>query len=228
MDNTGRMPNIQNFDKIDNLISVIAKLLVQFAEVKGSLEGKCESEVVVKLESRVMALESRADKSESVIEQFGTLGSKVEGILKHMQDDSVKDCVERVLDTKTREDKEEEEERSKRKCNIVMFNVAESTEQDVSERQEYDIVSVTEVLNELDVESSVANPVRLGPKKDNSSWPRPLRVTVKDEETKMENIEAGKKLDSLQEGETQDCLPEEGHDTNGEATGCRTEEEPER
>lgn len=99
-----------------------------------------------------MALESRADKSERVIEeQFGTLSSKVEGILKHMQDDSVKDCVERVLDTKTREDKEEEEERSKRKCNIVMFNVAESTEQDVSERQEYDIVSVTEVLNELDV-----------------------------------------------------------------------------
>jgi len=136
MDNTGRMPNIQNSDKIDNLISVIEKLLVQFAEVKGSLEGKCESEVVVKLESRVMALESRADKFESVIEeQFGTLCSKVEGILKHMQDDSVKDCVERVLDTKTREDKEEEEERSKRKCNIVLFNVAESTEQDVSDWQ---------------------------------------------------------------------------------------------
>jgi len=137
MDNTGRMPNIQNSDKIDNLISVIEKLLVQFAEVKGSLEGKCESEVVVKLESRVMALESRAEKSESMIEeQFGTLSSKVEGILKHMQDDSVvKDCVERVLDTKTREDKEEEEERSKRKCNIVLFNVAESTEQGVSDRQ---------------------------------------------------------------------------------------------
>lgn len=39
MDNTGRMPNIQNSDKIDNLISVIEKLLTQFAEVKGSLEG---------------------------------------------------------------------------------------------------------------------------------------------------------------------------------------------
>jgi len=43
----------------------------------------------------------------------------------------------------------------------------------------------------------------------------------------MENIEAGKKLDSLQGGETQYYLPEEGHDTNGEATGRRTEEEPE-
>jgi len=43
----------------------------------------------------------------------------------------------------------------------------------------------------------------------------------------MENIEAGKKLDSLQGGETQDYLPEEGHDTN-EETGCGTQEEPER
>ena len=195
MYNTGRMPNIQNSDKIDNLISVIENLQVQFAEIKSSFEGKCESEVVVKLESRVMALESRADKSESVIEeQFGTLSSRVEGILKHMQDDSVKDCVERMLDTKTREDKEEKEERSKRKCKIVLFNVAESTEQDVSERQEYDIVSVTEVLNELDAESSIANPVRLGPKIDNSSWPRPLRVTVKDEETKWKILKQAKNL----------------------------------
>jgi len=44
----------------------------------------------------------------------------------------------------------------------------------------------------------------------------------------MENIEAGKKLDSLQGGEIQDYIPEEGHDTNGEATRCGTEEEPER
>jgi len=44
----------------------------------------------------------------------------------------------------------------------------------------------------------------------------------------MENIEAGKKLDSFQGGETQDYLPEEGHDTNGEATGRGTEEERER
>ena len=76
----------------------------------------------------------------------------------------------------------------------MLFNVAESTEQDVSERQEYDIVSVTEVLNELDVESSIANPVRLGPKKGNSSWPRPLRVTVKDEETKWKILKQAKNL----------------------------------
>jgi len=44
----------------------------------------------------------------------------------------------------------------------------------------------------------------------------------------MENIEAGKKLDSLQGGEIQDYLPEEGHDTNGEATGRGTEKELER
>ena len=30
------------------------------------------------------------------------------------------------------------------------------------------------------------------------------------------------------EEKLKDYLPEEGHDTNGEATGCRTEEEPER
>jgi len=41
-------------------------------------------------------------------------------------------------------------------------------------------------------------------------------------------LKQAKNLTDSREEKLKDYLPEEGHDTNGEATGCRTEEEPQR
>ena len=117
-----------------------------------------------------------------------------------------------------------EADRSRRKCNIVLFNVAESTSDDVAERRDYDATSVIEVLRELDAPSTVSNLVRLGLKKDNASWPRPLRVTVSDEDTKWKILKNAKN-DTVGGGEIQDHLPEEGHDTFGETAGLGVTEE---
>jgi len=64
---------------------------------------------VAKLDSRVHALESKLEKSSTALEnKIVLLSSKVDGIVQQSceRDNTVKDCVERVLDDKTREVKE--------------------------------------------------------------------------------------------------------------------------
>ena len=69
-----------------------------------------------------------------------------------------------------------------------MFNIGESTKEDVEDRKLYGLTHLSEadrLLNtELNAGTTVTNPVRLGPKRQDSKYPGPLRKTVEDEETK--------------------------------------------
>ena len=53
----------------------------------------------------------------------------------------------------------------------------------------------TELIeSELNVQTGVGNPVRLGKKQPNSKYPRPLRVTVDSEQLKWKVLKASKNL----------------------------------
>ena len=83
----------------------------------------------------------------------------------------------------------------RRKENIIVFNIGESTSDDVVDRKLYDLSEADRLLNtELNVEATVTNPVRLGLKRKDSKYPRPLRITVDDEETKWKILKAAKNL----------------------------------
>jgi hypothetical protein len=87
------------------------------------------------------------------------------------------------------------QDRDRRKNNIIIFNVGECTSDITDVRKEYDMAEVTELLaNEMNVLTSVMNPVRLGPKKENMQWPRPLRITVDSESTKWKILKESKNL----------------------------------
>ena len=74
---------------------------------------------------------------------------------------------------------DEQSERSKRECNLIVHNIPESEDVDTDERKLLDISKVKEVLEYLDVSSSQGNteskPLRLGKTEDSSTKPRLLR-----------------------------------------------------
>ena len=51
----------------------------------------------------------------------------------------------------------------------------------------------------MNVLTPVLNPVRLGPKKENMQWPRPLRITVDSESTKWKILKESKNLPASRE-----------------------------
>ena len=77
----------------------------------------------------------------------------------------------------------------------MVFNIKESTSDDVDDRKLYDLSEADRLLNnELNIGATVTNPVRLGLKREDSKYPRPLRITVNDEEAKWKILKAAKNL----------------------------------
>jgi hypothetical protein len=74
-----------------------------------------------------------------------------------------------------------------------VFNIGESTSDDVDDRKLYDLSKADRLLNtELNAGTTVTNPVRLGPKRQDSKYPRPLRIIFEDEETKWKILKSAK------------------------------------
>jgi hypothetical protein len=86
-------------------------------------------------------------------------------------------------------------DRERRKTNIILFNVAESTTDDTETRKQHDADEVSCMLStELNIQTVVDKPVRLGPKIQGSKWPRPLIVSVGSEEAKWQILKESKNL----------------------------------
>ena len=100
--------------------------------------------------------------------------------------ESLEKKIEEVVARKLSEVQEERGEREKRKDNIILVNVPESTGEDNEDRKKEDIEKTKEIIRkacpDIPTDISVTEPVRLGkPEKDKT---RLLRVKVDSEETK--------------------------------------------
>lgn len=87
----------------------------------------------------------------------------------------------------------EMKERDRRKSNLLLFNVEESSAESLEERKSYDTEKVRDLFRELDLtnEVSFSKPVRLPksklPKFANN--PRPLRITLNSEDERREVLQ---------------------------------------
>jgi len=90
-------------------------------------------------------------------------------------------------------------ERERRKNNIIVFNIEESSKDDSEKRKQDDKAAVHDILFELNIATELSNPVRLGPKRDGSSYPRPMRITVEDEAMKWNVLKEAKNLRNARE-----------------------------
>ena len=166
-------------EKLDAAIKLMEQMLERTQIIEQRLQGieqrnadKADVSVVNQLELRVEKLELEINLRLSVVPDKTV--SADHGIEENLN---------------------ELKEREKRKNNLIVFNIPECNSTDCNERKQYDASEVGCILNlELGLHTSVDNPVRLGPKSDNSKWPRPLKVTVEDESVKWNVLKMAKNL----------------------------------
>lgn len=181
------MLNCKNEEK-DDRIGYITEMLEQLLDRSKAYEQRLETvEQVLDGKANKDSLDDLALRVEAV-EHIMKYEGKHSDIEKHQES---KDTIE-YKDTE--KNIKEIQERDKRKCNVVVFNVQESTDEDREVRIQYDSDKVQEIMTELKISTTVANPVRLGPKTTESKWPRPLRVTVENEEAKWKILKESKNL----------------------------------
>ena len=98
--------------------------------------------------------------------------------------------IEEVVGGKVKEYMEQNEEKDKRKLNIIICNLPESPAESPEERQNDDLERVRDLVGKIsDVQrNEVNNPVRLGKIQiGTNAKPRLLRMVVKTVEAKKEN-----------------------------------------
>jgi hypothetical protein len=114
------------------------------------------------------------------------------GLLKG---EALEQKIEEVVDKKLAEVMEEQKEVEKRKLNLIIWNMKESTKVEVAEKKEDDLLAAKSLLEKLVPleDDDVVDPVRLG-KVSVGKRPRMLRVTLKREEKKREILRKAPEL----------------------------------
>ena len=136
------------------------------------------------------SLESKVD---SLMEMIRTMGAKIQALEKASRDSNGQSFEERVtqlVDKRIEEAVEEKEEKEKRKLNLILVNVPESTKQDPKERHSEDLAEAKMLFEKVcaeEIEIEVSEPVRLG-QVNLGKRPRMLRVKVKNEDQKKQDI----------------------------------------
>lgn len=160
-------------------------------QVEADIQSKADIQHVVSLE---MALDAKAEKikleqlEEKVLTMERNIGPAIAGAQNSGE-------LPKEPPTTVNESVSELRDREARKDNLVIFNIPESQNDDAEDRKLHDISTVIELFDyELDIQTTATNPVRLGKKQQNARYPRPLRVTVEDEQMKWKVLKASKNL----------------------------------
>ena len=162
--------------KADNLIEERCKmyceeLKLEISQVKSNLESKI-SNVEIKFSNEAQSLKAQIEASESGIER------KIQEKLSSSADQNIKEM----------------EERERRKCNIMIFNMPESGSQDKDECIMHDKKLVNQILEEIEIPAKVCNMYRVGGSE--SSNARPLRVILASADEQKKVLNAAVKLKS--------------------------------
>jgi len=165
-----------NPDKMDRLVTMVEKLLDKLADFEGKMNDKCDV-VSNELDARLKILEDRFAKQEQELpERFDAFKSNVTSQLEEKISKSV------ILDNS--KNANEDKEIDKRKNNMIIYKVPEVTASSSDERNEADLVYVTQLLENVFQVKPETNGIeklfRLGRWVDSSDVPRPLLVGFKD------------------------------------------------
>jgi hypothetical protein len=115
-----------------------------------------------------------------------------QGLLKG---EALEQKIEEVVDRKLAEALDEQREVDRRKKNLIIWNLKESTKLEIAEKKEEDLESAKTLLRKLVPleDDEVIEPVRLG-KAQIGNRPRLLKITMKSEEKKREVLKKAPEL----------------------------------
>ena len=108
--------------------------------------------------------DNRLDKLLDLIPLVHSLGNRLENLEKGLMGEKLEEKIEEVVDRKLSEMIEEKNEIEKRKNNLIMVSIKESTKVDIEARKRDDLHAANTVLRSLVAltEDEVVEPVRLG------------------------------------------------------------------
>ena len=163
--------------RMDEMVGTMSK---QIDELRNAMNKNPEKS---KTWSSVVAVEKKVDKI-------------IEAVEKQKGDsDQLQGCVQNAVRMELQEDKEEMEEINKRKNNIIIHGLRESSDADGNTRNLFDEEVVTDLLHELKCDTvSVQEIIRLGKFEADKDKPRPVKLVVSSEQQKEKVLYSTKNL----------------------------------
>jgi len=198
------LPARDNHDKLEEIVSVMGKLMDKLCHIENRLDGKADVQQLSDIEAKMNAVASKMDNIEQEVQEMKRS--------KKTDETQVIDCVERVLVARSKESVEEEAEKAKRKTNVIVHGLSESNASEASEREEDDLGLIATMLHEMkcdDVEA--VQTVRLGRRPDANDntvtqKPRPLKLVLRTEEKKTQVLASAKNLRLIKDGGWKDVF----------------------
>jgi len=167
----------QTTDKLDALVTMVEKLLDKLADFEDKIKEKSDVAITNQIDMRLKILEDRFAKQEDELpDRLAALKSNV---TSHLEEKISKSAIQdnsKIVN--------EDAEIEKRTKNIIIYRAPEVEANSAEERNDGDLVYVTELLENVfhvtPDTNSIEKLFRLGSIKNSSDTPRPLLVGFKD------------------------------------------------
>jgi hypothetical protein len=181
--------------RLDEMCAMLQQILDRQSDMDSrilslevALQDKADNKVIQQLADRLSAVESKCPVNNST----------------DMDTTNVKQIVSQGVVTASTslvdQNVAELTDRERRKNNLIFFNLDESDKSDPQTRMQEDLDVVTKMVrDQMHVMAELTNPIRFGPRPIGEAKPRPLRITVDNEEIKWKILKASKNLSSVQQ-----------------------------
>ena len=188
-------------DTAQYLTDTIAKMeqnvLNKVDAIEQTLQKKADSDLLLSIENRLQKIEDRPVDFKDLHQR---LENKVDQ-LNQTRNNIASDVVIESIHSKLQEDEVEKEEIQKRCKNVIVFGLNESASDDAGVRIADDLEAMQSVIGNLQVEHDITKVVRLRKKNEQQdAKPRPLLVSLRSEEERVELLKKAKNLKDMEEG----------------------------
>lgn len=209
--------------KMDVMFDKMDLILNRVNYVENQLNQKADLQMVNKIEERLQKVENQFYEKAKVIDLLtaeksdglSLMQQRLQSVEREMQevqtakkleDTQVIDLVEKAISTRTQDSVDEEAEKNKRKTNVIVHGLPESSAEESVERETDDFGLVGTMLHEIQCDDvEVGQVVRLGKRSESTSSsesqkPRPLKLVFKTEDQKSQVLKSAKNLRREEEG----------------------------
>jgi len=189
----------------EKVMQLLLNLTQQMSVLQEKVDNKVETNRVDTLENMVSQLEQKiSDGYNGVLRTLEKSSSEVAAVVQESKLDvtAVQGCVEGILKVQSREDKAEEQEKAKRKSNVIIHGLPEPQAPDASDKKQEDCDAVQDLLHRIACDNvSVTSFTRLGPPRTEAdAQPRPILADMASEDAKDRVLKNAKNLKGWKDG----------------------------
>ena len=176
---------------------------IEKSEGKNSIKWYCQVCVDTQNSEHDLCdiISKQTTQIENLSQQVSVLQKSLAEVLEILKGKKVEEKkVEEVVHTQVTEALDDNKEREEKRSNIILFNVPEAANKDTKAEKEEDMITINNIFQEVHGEEEEFTPLnpnritRLGGRKDGSTRPRPIRVTLDSTEEKWTIVRRSKNI----------------------------------